>query len=99
MQVVAIVGSIVSNPSLNAVVTRASCCVAASVARSTQVEVPPSGAAASLLVPHEPEPAVTPASRPVEASVVPPGDPQQAACAVQNALASWEASPRGVPGT
>src|SRR4051812_4171873 len=89
----------VSNPSLKATATTASCWSAASVARSTQVEGPPSVAAASVAA-HAPAPSAAPPSRLVEPSgtVVPTGDPQQAACAVQNALASSDASPRGVPG-
>jgi hypothetical protein len=74
---------------------------AESVARSRQVEAPPSGAAASLAVLHEPPATGAPPSRLVEPSgaVVPAGDPQQADWAAQKALASWEASAVVVPGT
>src|SRR3954447_18749749 len=101
MQAGTIVSLTVSSPSPKAVVTSASCWLAARVARSTQVEGPPSLAAASLVVPQAPPPTLVPPSRLVEPSGAAgaAGDPQHAACAVQKAVANSEASPMGVPGT
>ena len=78
----------VSSPSLNAVATSASCWSAESVARSRQLEVPPSTADVPVLQ--------APVAAPPSAGAPVP-DPQQAACAVQNAIASWEARAAVVP--